>query len=590
MIKTLVVIMAMLLYNVTAYCQGNKQVLPNGSSNGKKFIISKEFIRLQNGTELSAMIARYESDTVQVPALLIASCYPQTYNDVSVAKLGLRKGFAGVVVYSRGKEKSGGTFEPFEHEAEDLHTVIDWVSKQPWCNGKVGMFGGSYLGFSQWAACKKLHPALKTIVPQVAAAPGIDYPMYNGIFMPYMLRWINYTTNQALNDARNFYNRAYWDTIYSQYYKYGLAFNRLDSLDKKPDSIFQRWLRHPGYDSYWANMIPSTPEEYAAINIPILTITGYFDDDQRGAFYYYNMHNKYGSAEAVSNHYLLIGPWDHSGAQAYPGKNIGNYKVDSLALIPVLDIVMDWFEYTLKGKNKPAFLKDRVNYFVMSDGWKHAPSLEKMNRDSLVFYLTGRAASSFYLLARNGDKKNRSLDIKYNPKDHFEIEAPGEDPSPLGDEYIKNRGQLVFQTAPLPNDIEINGSPVTDLFLSIQQKDIDLRLDFYEVTPDNKSFMLSTFLQRASYYSNRDKRQLITPGKINHYHFTNSFFTSKLVKKGSVIRVVVKPLNSRYWQKNYGTGKEVSSETMADAKPFSGNLFIGEKYKSSITLPCNILN
>ena len=89
---------------------------------------------------------------------------------------------------SPGKYTSNSTIEPFEHEQEDINQVIDWMIKQPWSNGKVGMIGGSYLGLSQWADTKKLHPALKTIIPQVSVGIGtVDFPMNNKIFTSYGL-------------------------------------------------------------------------------------------------------------------------------------------------------------------------------------------------------------------------------------------------------------------------------------------------------------------------------------------------------------------------------------------------------------------
>ncbi|MFP3675180.1 CocE/NonD family hydrolase, partial [Bacillus sp. SIMBA_031] len=77
-------------------------------------------------------------------------------------------------------------------EIEDVNEVIDWIIKQPWNNGKVGMIGGSYDGFSQWAAVKNLHPALKTIIPTASVGFGVDFPIFNNCFSPYMLRWLSY--------------------------------------------------------------------------------------------------------------------------------------------------------------------------------------------------------------------------------------------------------------------------------------------------------------------------------------------------------------------------------------------------------------
>ncbi len=585
---------SLLFGSIVAFSQSKTETFPQRTTVLKRYTISENLIPLANGVQLSAIVVRHAGDTAPAPALLVASCYPQSYSDAGLVKMGLRKGYAGVMVYSRGKEKSTGLFEPFEHEAEDMYTVIDWVSKQPWCNGTVGMFGGSYLGFTQWAACKKLHPALKTIVPQVAAAPGIDYPIHHGIFMPYMLRWINYTTNGRLNDSRSFGNLPYWKKVYNEYYKNGWAFHSMDSLDKPAGIIFQRWLQHPDYDVYWANMIPSTPAEYRAIKIPILTITGYFDGDQRGALHYYKMHQEYGSADALKNHYLLIGPWNHAGAQGYPSKKIGRYKVDSLALIPIMELVMDWFDYILKHKQKPAILKDRINYFVMGDKWRHAASLAAMNKDSLQFFLTDQLSQSFYKLTQNKKGKAAPVILRYNPADLGDtISLNGDEEesyAPVSNQYLSQKNQFVFQTEPLKNDIIVAGCPIADLFVSINKKDIDFAVNYYEVAPDQTSFQLSAFIQRASYYHNKSKRELLIPGALNHYRFANSYFTSKLIKKGHVLRVTIKPLNTPWWQKNYGSGKDVSKETTLDASTFMIKLFTAGKANSSIIIPCSIIN
>ncbi|MCU0353109.1 MAG: CocE/NonD family hydrolase [Cytophagales bacterium] len=552
-------------------------------------VIENLRIPMRDGIHLSGFVVRHKSDTLPMPAILVSSCYPAEGNKFRAAQV-LRKGFAGIMVYSRGKEKSEGVFEPFEHEAQDNYDVIEWLTKQPWCNGKVGMFGGSYLGFTQWAACKNLHPALKTIVPQVAAAPGIDFPMQNGVPMPYMLRWLNYTTNQRMVDTASFNNLGFWYRLYNRLYTQGIAFNQLDSLDKSPDKIFQRWLQHPDYDNYWAGMIPSTPEEYAKINIPILTITGYFDADQLGAMHYYQMHNRYGPTEAVKNHYLLIGPWDHGGAQFMPGKKIGSYTVDSAAIVPIINIVMDWFDYTLKGKAKPALLKDRVNRFVMGGGWKHVASLQAMNTDTLRFYLKNDSADSFLSLSASVARRSKPIALYYDPTDVQDsvkvFKKTEEFESDFANEYLTRHNQLVFQTPPLKEEIELNGSPIAALFVSVNKRDVDFSLAFYEVLPDGKSFPLSSSVHRASYHRNRSKRESLKAGKVTSFRFEDTFFTSRRIRKGSRIRFVLKPLNSPFWQKNYGSGEDVSREVKIGASPLVIKVFTDEKHASCVLLPC----
>jgi len=88
--------------------------------------------------------------------------------DLDDIKKSIDKGYIGAIAYTRGKRYSPDEIFPYEHEANDAYDIIDWLSKQQWCDGRIGMFGGSYNGFTQWAATKKLHPALQTIVPYVS--------------------------------------------------------------------------------------------------------------------------------------------------------------------------------------------------------------------------------------------------------------------------------------------------------------------------------------------------------------------------------------------------------------------------------------
>lgn len=576
--KQIIVVAALLLVAFFSSAQPAKDSLYS--------ILEDVKIPMKDGVRLSAYVIRHKEDTMAMPVMLMISCYPANEDWRSIQRY-LRKGMAGVLVHARGKARSEGVFVPFENEAADNYEVIDWISRQRWCNGSVGMYGGSYLGFTQWAACKKMHPALKTIVPLVAVAPGIDYPMHNNVFMSYMLRWINYTTNKKMSDGANFDDTEYWQSLYRQNFAKGISFARLDSLDGSPDSIFQRWLQHPDYDRYWSAMIPYTREEFARIDIPILTVTGYFDADQRGALYYYTMHNRYGPRHAVNNHYLLIGPWDHLGAQTYPQRMIGTYKVDKEALVPVLPVVMDWFDHVLRGKSKPAMLKDRVNYFVMDGGWKHSSSLAEMHTDTLQFFLKGGVENRHHLTTDAGEAQETismrydfSNNSRYWQFENFDV---------LDETYEPAAHQMVFDSEPLQQDMEIGGSPVADLYISVNKKDIDLYISFYEVTADGKSFQLSKTVQRLSYLQAREKRALLRPDKMDHFVFTNTYFFAKKIRKGSVIRLVVKPLNSPSWQKNYGTGKDVSKENGGDISPLIMQIFIGKNRNSSILLPCTII-
>ena len=134
-------------------------------------------IPTKSGENISATIVRNKNNIKALPAILFYTTYYQGTGDYILGKRSADRDYVGIVAYARGIRTNLNNYAPYENEAKDLYDIIDWVSKQDWCDGNVAMYGGSYTGFSQWAATKKLHPALKTIVPQVAVMPGFDSPM-----------------------------------------------------------------------------------------------------------------------------------------------------------------------------------------------------------------------------------------------------------------------------------------------------------------------------------------------------------------------------------------------------------------------------
>lgn len=332
-------------------------------------------IPTRSGVDISAIIVRKKVNTTPLPAILFYTTYYQDANDAIFGKKSADRDYVGVVAYARGIKTDLKYYAPFEHETSDIYDIIDWISKQSWCNGSVGMYGGSYTGYSQWATAKNTHHALKTIVPQVAVMPGYDFPIENNVPLSHILSWSN----------DNIYkNKPLPRDLPFDYFNKGTAYDKLDSLVGVQNPIFQKWLLHPAYDNYWQSMVP-TPDEYLKINIPVLTTTGYYDGSQIGAIQYFRQHNKYNEK---ANHYLVIGPYDHWGGQRRPATNLMGYEIDSVANINMMELAYDWLDFILKGKPKPKILENKVNYQVMgTNEWKHAPSFQEINNDTLTFYL-----------------------------------------------------------------------------------------------------------------------------------------------------------------------------------------------------------
>jgi len=518
-------------------------------------------ITMRDGAKVSATIVRKRNVTEPQPVILMCDIYPGESN-TTLAKYCAQHGYVGIIADTRGKRLGKEDVEPFEHDASDAYDIIDWISKQSWCNGKVGMYGGSYLGFSQWAAVKKVHPALKTIVPQVAVGPGIDFPATLGIHTGYSLQWLHYVMNNKLTDYEEFVSSKKWHGLYNEWYTSGKAFDALDTMEGRPNKIFHRWLAHPSYDAYWQHMVPYQ-KEFANIHIPILTITGYWDDDQRGAMYYFDQHRQY---RPDNDDYLVIGPYDHYGAQRQPQRTLRGYTIDSAAYISITDLVFHWFDYILKDSVKPALLKDKINFEVMgTNEWRHVPGMERMNNDTVTFYLSNIREGNAYKLQSSRDLDSKPIEQEIDFAERNSTDTVADDEM-IDDTVFQSGKSLKFVSEPLSGPMTINGSFVANLNVQINKKDMDVFIGLYQQLPNGRCLMLSENFARCSYIKNRSKRTLLKPGKTENIQFNNTFFTSRKLDKGSRIILLVGVNKNRNFEINYGTGKDVSKETIKDAK------------------------
>ncbi|TDQ10921.1 hypothetical protein ATK78_0029 [Pedobacter metabolipauper] len=518
-------------------------------------------IGINNGGTLSAVVVRKKGITVPQPAALMFFIYSNLERSLAEAKSAADHGYVGIVADTRGKRLSPDVVEPYEHEAKDVNAVIDWIVKQPWSNGQVGMYGGSYSGFAQWAATKYLHPALKTIVPYVAAIPGLGLPMENNIFLNANYQWAFYVTNNKYTDNAVNNDHRRWRNMRDSWYQSGKAYNRIDSIDGTSNPWLQRWLLHPDYDSYWQGMVPYQ-SDFARINIPVLSITGYYDDGQISALHYLREHYKY---NPMANHYLIIGPYDHFGAQQGGAAVLRGYQVDSVALINTREITFQWLDYVMKGGKKPELLKDRINYEVMgTNRWEHVGSIEKMADTVLTLYLDKTKLHSDFSLSDKRPVKSGSIEQTIDLADR---NTSNNDyyPDPIGKKELNRDNGLFFISKPFDRPVSINGMFSGVLKASINKKDMDIGLVLYEVLPNGEYFQLSYFMGRASYAEDMSKRKLLRPGKIEVIPFERSRMVSKLLNKGSRLLVVLNVDKNSFAQVNYGTGKDVSLETIEDA-------------------------
>ncbi|HVD59575.1 MAG TPA: CocE/NonD family hydrolase, partial [Gemmatimonadaceae bacterium] len=281
------------------------------ADDARRYIITRDIlVRTPQDGAVCALVYRPRNAKGKVTALLNFTIY-ESDQITFEARRTASNGYAGVEGLTRGKGCSPNKPVSHEYDGIDAAALIDWIARQPWSDGRVGMYGGSYEGMTQWAAAKHMPRALKAMMPSVTHAPGIDFPIDGNIFATYAYPWPFYTTNMKGLDVNTYNDSSRWISMRRKWYTSGRPYRDLPKIDGTPNPVFERWLAHPSYDAYWQNMV-AAGNDFARINIPVLTTTGYFDGGQMGALWFFREHTKH---LPNAEHYLLIGPYDHVGGQ-----------------------------------------------------------------------------------------------------------------------------------------------------------------------------------------------------------------------------------------------------------------------------------
>src|SRR3989440_7170802 len=462
-------------------------------------------ILARDGVKLNATLFTPHGQNERLPVIFTFTPYiGDSYTDRAVYFA--KHGYVYALVDVRGRGNSGGEFEPFANEGHDGYDVVEWFAKQPYCNGKVTMWGGSYAGFDQWTVLKEFPPHLATIVPAAAAHPGVDFPFQYNIFAPYDMQWLTFTIGVTGN-GKLFGDSGFWAAKSREMYMTHSAFQDYDKLVGNRSTVFQKWLMHPSPDAYYDAMVPNA-EQYKRMSLPILTITGHYDGDGPGTCTLYKRHMQHGTAEAKANHYLIIGPWDHAGTRT-PKAEVGGLKFGQASVLDLNKLHAEWYDWMMKGGAKPEFLKKRVAYYMMgAEEWKYADNLESVSNAARTLYLGSNvdAADVFRsgVLAEGRSRASAVMDSwSYDPLDTRAGSAESEDEA---NSLTSQRAVLnlfgegaVYHTEPFAGAMEIAGFPRLTAWLKMDVPDTDLEADLYEILPDGESVALSSASMRARY-------------------------------------------------------------------------------------------
>lgn len=548
-------------------------------------------IPLRDGVRLNATLYKPRGQAQPLPCVFTLTPYiAQSYHDRGMYFAANGYVFLGVDV--RGRGNSEGEFTPMLQEAKDGHDVVEWLAAQPYCNGKVTMWGGSYAGYDQWASAKEFPPHLATIVPVASPKPGVDYPMQNNQFYSYDTQWLTLVSGRT-GQEKIFGDGEFWSAQFRRWYEAHAPFKELDRYVGNPSPHFQTWVAHPAQDAYWDSFSP-TREDYAKLSLPILSISGHYDGDQAGALALYREHMRYGAPAATAKHYLIIGPWDHAGTRT-PKAEVGGLKFGPASLLDMNALHKAWYDWTLKDGARPEFLKDKVAFYVTGEeAWRYAPTLDAVTARREALYLDSVASRANDVFASGDlrrDAPGRGKPDRYvsDPLDTRSAAWESEEvPNPLTDQrgaLMAGGAALFYHSPAFAADTDVAGHFRLSAWIALDQPDTDIAVAVHEVKSDGSVVFLAGDSMRARYRKSPREPELAKPGAVERYDFDHFSFVAHRVAKGSRLRLTIAPVNSMYAEKNYNAGGVVAEESGKDARKVTVTLYHDAGHPSALSLP-----
>jgi putative CocE/NonD family hydrolase len=531
-------------------------------------------MKTRDGVTLRADIYRPAADG-KFPTLLQRTPYNKDSTAVFASKAAAR-GYLVVVQDVRGRYTSDGEWYTFKHESEDGYDTVEWAAALPHSNGKVGMFGGSYVGATQMLAAISHPPHLAGICPVVTASNYHENWAYQGGAFE---QWFNESWTSGLaQDTLNRYirkntNARVGATVLplSQYPVFNIPPpQNAAALTGDLAPYFLDWLAHPTYDDYWKQW--SIEENYQNIQVPALTIAAWYDIFQGGSLRNFMGVKAHGGSEtARAGQKLLVNIGGHSGS----GRTIGAVDFGPAATqYDENDVTLEWYDYLLQGKQNEFATGKPVKIFVMGKNeWRDEDTWPLQRAKSTRYLLEsgGKAnsASGDGVLSTSAAHSEATDTYTYDPANPVptvggplccdsEHLAPG----PRDQKDVEARPDvLVYSTPPLEEDLEVIGPVTLDLYAKSTAVDTDFTAKLVDVGPDGFARNLTEGILRARFReSTTGAPQPVTPGQIYEYKI-DLWSTSNVFLKGHKIRLEVSSSNFPRFDRNLNTGRDASTDS-----------------------------
>lgn len=545
-------------------------------------------VKMRDGVTLAADLYRPQG-AGKFPVLVERTPYNRK-GDFAMAHELASHGYVVVLQDTRGRFDSGGEFYPFRHEAEDGYDTIEWAAALEQSDGKVGMFGGSYVGATQMLAAMAKPPHLAAIFPYVTASEYYDGWTYqSGALMQWFAS--SWTTGLTVDTLR----RKTAERSRPKEWIGQLSLEDYKLLDPPPVAdlapYYRDWLRHERSDEYWRRWKVS--DHYRGMNVKALHAGGWNDLFIKGSLKNYTGLRAGGITESVrAGQRLLVGPWAHAATS--PEGKIGDVVYGRGAVLDMTRTALRWFDFALKGVQNEYATAPPVSIFVMGENVWRAEREFPLARTRYTKYFLHSARGAGGV---EGDGRLDTLAPATERPDAFTYDplnpvptiggrlccGDAIPPGPFDQRPNESRlDVLVFSTPPLERDLEVTGYVTAELYAATSAPDTDFTMMLVDVAPDGYARYLTDGIVRARYRDTTDRAEPITPGRVYKFNL-DLWVTSNLFKAGHRLRLYVSSSNFPRFNRNHNTGETNVGATRA--LKADQTIYHDASRPSSITLP-----
>jgi putative CocE/NonD family hydrolase len=530
--------------------------------------------KMRDGVTLRADVYRPKAEG-RYPVLLVRTPYDKQW----ISDFGHRGAARGYVVIAqdvRGRFESEGEWYTFRYESQDGYDTVEWAAALPYSNGKVGMFGGSYVGATQFLAAIARPPHLAGICPTVTASNYHDGWTYQGGAFE---QWFNesWTTGLAENTMRRRAEQKA-DALSGTKVLPLISYPVLEPPSAEGLApYFKDWLAHPNFDEYWKQL--SIEDQYAQIQVPVFSVGAWYDIFLGGTLKnYVRLKTEAGTEAARRGQRLTVSVGGHAG-ESSSGK-VGAVEFGNKLPADGDEAMLRWYDWLLKGETNGVEREKRVKIFVMGKNeWREEDDWPLARAKNTKYYLHSAGAANGIAPSGPGHAGSGSLNTVapaeekpdqyvYDPSDAAPtIGGPlccGALPTGIGPQDqrpAEARGDvLVYTTPAFAKDTEVTGPVSLDLYVSSSAVDTDFTGMLVDVWPNGFAQNLTSGILRLRYRNSQEKPEAANPGET--YHITVDLWaTSNVFLAGHKLRLEVSSSNFPRFDRNLNTGEEQARGT-----------------------------